>query len=117
MVEKVIYSNHVGTGIICNTEKEVEQIIEKVNITINNVDIEHGTLTDLSGFFLEKIKYLGLLKNENHKVMVFLLGYENDFFEKKIYLKTYFKISNNRIADKYSYSGCRDFNYVENKWK
>ena len=117
MVEKVIYSNNVGTGIICNTEKEIEQIIEKVNITINNVVIEPCTLTDLSGFFLEKIKYLGLLKNENHKVMVFLLGYDTDLFEKKIYLKTYFKIANNRIADKYSCLGCRDFNFVNNEWK
>ena len=115
-MEKVIYQNKGGLGIILEPSDNREQLFGKKEFKINNLIIKPGDYTDLFGLFTEPVKYVGnLLEDEN--CMVFLLGDDADLFHQITYYSCFYWINENRLANKYTDSSVRDFNWVNNTWK
>lgn len=76
-------------------------------------------MTDLDGFYTEKVRYAGFFKDNNSelKVMVFCIGEEQDLFNKIKYYNCLYYISPIRIVAKYSKRSSRDYNWINNQWK
>lgn len=77
-MKKVIYSNNGGLGII--TGKEEIDFIDKTSVYLHGSELYPNIKTDLDDMFSEPVRYCGLLKDEDHNIMVFHLGSESDFF-------------------------------------
>jgi hypothetical protein len=112
-MEKVIYSNKGGLGIILNDgENEYDFILEK-SFTINGSLLNPGDNTELGGMFDKPVKYVGALNEGNHNCMVFYLGLDKNYH----YYSCFYWITENRIANKYKENTARDFNWVNGKYK
>lgn len=117
-MEQVIYGKGEGMGYISNDYYEIDDLINDFPITINNVEILPGELTDLCGYFCRKIEYLGLFKRDDHsKEMIFFLGSDDNSLFPKYYYSAIMKIDENRIFEMFSHKGGRDHILVNNKWK
>jgi hypothetical protein len=115
-MEKVIYSNKGGLGIILNaTENEADFIMPKT-FSIVNETLNPNDNTTLFGLFTEPVRYCGVLK-EKENCMVFYLGRDGDLFTSKKYYSCFYHISPTRLANKYSEGTCRDLNWINGKWK
>jgi hypothetical protein len=115
-MEKVIFSNKGGMGLILEgNEKESDYFLNKP-ILINGITTNPGEFTDLFGLFTEPLKYVGVLKNDKN-CMAFYLGEDGDLFETKKYYCCFFWINENRLANKYAENTVRDLNWIDNKWK
>jgi hypothetical protein len=115
MLEKVIWSNSGGAGFIIYNEVE-EKYILKGSVELHGLKLTTGDLTDLDGLFTKPIRFAGLLKDE-HTVMCFHTGDEEDLFELRQYYYCFWWISPTRIFNKYSHNAGRDFNWVKGDWK
>lgn len=115
-MEKVIYSERGGLGMILTNENE-DFYIKKESLVLHGEDLIPGTFTDMDGYFLKPIRFCGLLKNENTKVLVFHTGDVDDLFFKTSYYYCVYWINENRIANTYSYGTVRDFHWKDNRWK
>ena len=86
-MEKVIYSNNGGLGLILENEEKESDFIENQSFVVNGEEIKPGYFYDLSGYFLQPMRFCGALV-ENNKWMVFhtcnVVG-NNDRIEKRIY--------------------------------
>ncbi len=115
-MQKVIYQNKGGLGIILNKSENEKDFFGNKEFTINGTTIKAGDYTDLFGLFTEPVKYVGnLLENEN--CMVFLLGDNSDLFNQITYYSCFYWITETRLANKYTHTSVRDFNWVNNTWK
>lgn len=93
---------------------EFEKLLLKKNLTIKGLeDINIGDKTDLYGWFTSKIEYKGILEENGHKAIVFLLGNDNyNLFDDEI--KTFYDLTyiigkkNDRIGKSYKPGTFRD---------
>lgn len=115
MIEKVIYENGGGLGIILINEDESDFIIKK-NISLHDEIIQADSFTNLDGKFIEKIRYAGLLI-ENENIMCFHAGDDSDIFEHRQYYYCFHRIDEYTIANKYREGTSRDFKWINEKWK
>ena len=115
MMEKVIYENGGGLGVILINEKEEDFILKK-DISLHNEIIQANSFTDLDGRFIGKIRYAGVLI-EDESIMCFHAGDDEDIFEHRKYYYCYHRIDENTIANKYRESTARDFKWINGKWK
>ncbi len=112
-----IFAHSQGSGYIFNTPQEIESLIKKVPVTINQETIEPGTETDLSGYFCRKLKYLGCIDSDEKQEMIFEIGSEKDLFGGSFYYQAIFRIQENRIFEMYGHGFGRDHWYKNGKWK
>ncbi len=109
-MEKVIFNKGQGLGII---SAEKLNFIDKVSVQFEFGTFIPGQKTDLQGMYEEPLEYLGLLKNETQKVMVFYIGE----VQRKYYYSCWYYINEKRIANKYKEGTARDYNWINGKWK
>lgn len=115
-MEKVIYQNKGGLGIILEASEKESSFFGPKEFTINGTTIKPGDYTDLFGLFIEPVLYVGnLLEDEN--CMVFLLGEDENLFHKLTYYSCFYWITETRLANKYTDSTVRDYNWINNAWK
>lgn len=115
-MEKVIYSNQGGLGIILNDHKDESVYFEAKEYIVNGEVLTPGTMTTLSGLYSEPLQYMGTLKDDT-KCMVFKLGDESNLFDTKIYYSCIYWITELRVANKYKEGTARDFIFKNGKWK
>lgn len=115
-IEKVFFAGGFGQGFILQDKTKEESLLLKENINILDQVITPGNMTDLAGFFLKKIQFVGFLKEETN-CMCFYLGCEQSLFETKYYYDCYYLITESRIFKKYGEHFGRDYNFIDNKWK
>lgn len=115
-MEKVIYSNKGGLGIILEDFDNQNDFIEPKAFKVNNDNLIPGMKTNLNGLFNEEVYFLGCLKNEKN-CMIFFLGEEENLFDKKRYYSCFYWISENKLANKYTENSARDFNWINGCWK
>ena len=115
-MEKVIYSNNGGLGLILENDEKESDFIENQSFVVNGEEIKPGYFYDLSGYFLQPMRFCGSLNGENN-CMVFYTGESTDLFEKKRFYYCVYWISETRIANKYTWTSARDFNYKNGEWK
>lgn len=116
-MEKVIYKNQGGMGIILDLKENENDFIIPQALKIVDSLLNPGEFTDLHGLFTEPIRFCGLLKNETSKTLVFHTGDSSTLFESKKYYYCFVWIHNLRLANSYSYLSMRDFNWVNGSWK
>ena len=117
-MEKVIYLNNGGLGIILDSnENEIDFIDNTKSFIINGKTLMPNDNTTLFGMYDAEAKYVGTLKNDNNNCMVFCLGSNDDLFGSKIYYSCFYWINDNRIANKYKEGTVRDFIFVNGVWK
>jgi hypothetical protein len=112
-MEKVIYSNNQGLGIVLNKQDCIDDFLDKASVVLHGSTLEPGSWTNLDSMFSRQVRYEGLLKGEDHKVMVFFIGVDTS----KSYYQCFYLINEFRIGNKYKEGTFRDFNWKDNKWK
>lgn len=115
-MEKVIYANSQGLGVILDNNDNEKNIFDPIPVLLHGEILEPGQFTSLDGLFNEKLRFVGFLKNEKN-VMCFFIGEEKDLFSNIRYYYCFFYINENRIANKYKEGTARDYNWINNKWK
>lgn len=129
-MEKVIYKNHEGLGIILLGNENETDYFEDKEFVINGKTLRPGDFTDLDCLLFRKIRYVGILKKDEKcfdnevilstggNCIVFHLGDDvPDLFDTKKYYSCWYYISETRLANKYSERTARDYNYKNGKWK
>jgi hypothetical protein len=121
-MEKAIYSNNGGLGIILDSEENEIDFFAATTLQVGTETLKPQDLTTLFGLFSEPVRYAGTLKNEseNLTVMCFYLGDSdgNLFEQPKKYYSCFYWVSENRIANKYSTgNNCRDFHFKNGQFK
>ena len=116
-MEKVLFGNGVGQGIIFNSDIDLKSHINPTSVFIGNETIYAGQMTSMQCFFYIDILYLGMLKDDKYTCLCFELGREKDLFTEKIYVTAIYKITDKRLFKKYALHSGRDFNYIKGKWK
>lgn len=116
-MEKVIFSGNGGSGIIMTQHDKESDYISKSPITVNGVQLNPDDMTTCFGLFGKKVRYAGLLIEDDKECMCFHLGEHADLFETKSYYNCFWKISEDRLCTCYSYGSARDLLYVKGKWK
>ena len=115
-MEKVIYSNKQGLGIILNSDELESDFFNANEFKVCNQNLIPGTYTDLFGMFYDKVRFVGSLKDDS-TVMCFHLGNDTNLFESKSYYSCFYYISEYRILNKYKEHTARDYNFINRKWK
>lgn len=115
-MQKIIYSNKGGLGIILQDSEQESDFFIKKDFLVNGETIRPEDFTTLSGIFSEPVRYVGKLKGTKN-CMVFYLGEEADLLQCNRYYSCFYRISETRIANKYTHDTVRDFNFVNNQWK
>lgn len=104
-----------GDYVFTDKKEMFEQLLLKENLPIDGLEhIKVGDKTDLYGWFVEPVIYMGILSKNNNRAMVFLLGEDSiiDLFERKKY--TYYDLThiigkrNDRIGKCYKPGTFRD---------
>jgi len=116
-MEEVIYSMAGGMGLILEGHENEADYIEKSPVTLHGQEMNPDDMTNLDGMFTEPIRYAGLQKNKDSKVMVFHAGNHQDLFESKSYYYCFLLITDERIANVYRAGTARDFFWTGKKWK
>jgi hypothetical protein len=112
---KVMFGGGVGEGYI--TTSPITDLNKKP-VSLAGETLIAGQKTTLQGFFARPIEYVGCIKIKNKMIeLVFHFGFENTLFETKYYYESLHKVSAIRVFKMYSFSGGRDFNFKNNKWK
>lgn len=112
-MDKVIYSDKQGSGVVCSNSKEIYSLAQKKPIRINGTTYNPGDFTNLDNFFCRQLEYIG--RNENEAF--FLMGTNNDLFNEKWYYQSIYVISETRIFLMYAPNSGSDYNYVKTRWK
>jgi hypothetical protein len=121
MINEVIFSDKQGSGIIADSYSELQQAvsIHAEPIQLGDLVILPGTKTNLEGFFISPLIYLGLYASiwglflpSNSRAMLFYMGEH----EGKHYAQLVYWITNNRFYLQYQDSGGRDYNKVKGVW-
>ena len=115
MMEKVLYENGGGMGLILTNENESD-FINEVSLKLHGIELKPNDFFDLDGLFNHPIRYAGVLKDEKN-VMCFHAGDDENLFEINSYYYCFYWISEHRIANKYKEGTARDLNWINNKWK
>ena len=114
-----IYEEHIsrkcGDYIVTEKEEVFEKLLLKENLPIDGLEhIKVGDKTDLYGWFVEPVIYKGILKENNHRALIFYLGEDiiSNLFDRKKY--TYYDLTyiigkrNDRIGKCYKAGTFRD---------
>jgi len=115
-MEFVLFSNKQGSGYFSLLDNEIDNEINKVDISINNQKIKVGEFINLDNFFCRDLQYLGINKKNNSE-MIFFIGATNNLFEEVYYYQSIFKISESRIFELTGQGSGRDYNFIGGKWK
>lgn len=116
-MEKVIYSNKGGLGLILSANENERDFIKSKDFIINGKEIKSDTMTDLFGLFTEPVRFAGVL-NDDENCMCFMLGNgEGDLFDIPTYYSCFYWISENRLANKYKEGTVRDYKWIDGAWK
>jgi hypothetical protein len=110
-MEKVIYSDNCGEGLILYNDEKIN--IKPLLVKIANEIIHPGEKTTMSGYFKEPLLYCGLYR----KALVFYIGTEQNLFESIHYYQIVHKISENRLFSMFRFDSGRDFNFINGIWK
>jgi hypothetical protein len=117
-MEKIIYSENGGLGIILDSNENENDFIDTTkSFIINNQTMMPNDNTTLFGMYDAPAIYVGALKEGNNNCMVFCLGSNDDLFESKTYYSCFYWINERRIANKYKEGTVRDFIFVNGVWK
>lgn len=116
-MEKVIYSDKGGCGLILDTFEHECDFIDKKSVKLHGEILEPGELTTLYGMFSQPIRFAGILKDSEFTEMCFHTGNAENLFECIKYYYIFYWIDENRIANCYSYGSARDFFWKNNHWK
>lgn len=115
-MEKVIYNNSQGLGLVLNGHDNDKDIFEKKSVLLHGSILNTNDFTTLDGLFSEPLKFAGFLKNDKN-VMCFYIGNDENLFENIKYYYCFYYINEFRIANKYKEGSVRDYNWINNKWK
>lgn len=115
-MEKVIYSNKGGLGLILDSEETEEKYIKPKAFLINGQELKPNDMTDLFGLFDKPVRYAGALKGEGN-CMCFELGSDGNLFGSKTYYSCFYWLQEDRLLNKYTPNSARDYRYVNGKWK
>ncbi|MFN8238610.1 MAG: hypothetical protein U0T77_10620 [Chitinophagales bacterium] len=116
-MEKVIYGNNQGLGIVLDEFEQIDDFVLKSSVVLHGNILEPGSWTDLDRMFSSRVRYEGLLKGEDHNIMVFFIGVDADLSEHKSFYQCFYWLNETRIGNKYKEGTFRDFNWKDNKWK
>lgn len=111
MILETIFADNQGGGFISDTKEELLAAVQwnKNAVYFGNSLILADTETDLSGFFIRKVPFIG--RDEKNQ-MFFYYG-EHDG---KHYWGTVLWLSSVRFYVQYNDKGGRDFNFVNGVW-
>jgi hypothetical protein len=115
-MEKVIYSNKGGLGIILDIDDKESDYFDDSSFMINGEIIIPECETTLFGMFDKPARFVGALRDDP-KCMIFHLGDNTDLFDTYKYYSCFYWIAENRICNKYTELSARDFLFVNGKWK
>ena len=116
-MERVLYSQKEGAGIICEAGEIIP--VRKDSVCIVDEVIMPGTFTDLKGFYKRAVEYIGLdASNSDSKIMIFHLGSSKDLFPKSYYAEVLY-LTPTRFYIQYNPLGGRDYNWnaKTGEWK
>jgi hypothetical protein len=113
-MELTIFTHGQGSGLIMDESDIETNHLSNESIELHGLLLNHNEYTTLDGLFTEPLRFAGIY---DKNVLCFFLGEEIDIFEKKKYYNCFYYINQNRIAKKYSHNTCRDFNWINGKWK
>jgi hypothetical protein len=108
-----IFKDNQGQGYICDSSDEIYKELHRESITLVSLKLEPKERTDLRGFFIRELIYLGYFMKDNVPEMIFEIGKDND----KYYYQSLYKISETRILSSYTHNRLRDWNYKKLEWK
>jgi hypothetical protein len=114
--QEVVYKSGGGIGIITEGLDE-DGFIEKISIFVGGQLLEPNQMTTLNGYFTSPIRYCGLQKEKNHKIMVFHTGDSSDLFGNKSFYYCVHWINEDRIGNIYALGSFRDFHFKNGQWK
>lgn len=115
-MRRVIFSNNNGLGLIASVGEDESTFIRKEPVFVGGETIQPEQKTDLQGYFKHPITFAGLLK-EDKRVLVFRLGEESDLFESNVYYQCIYRITENRLFQKYTDLSGRDYRFINGRWK
>lgn len=115
-MEKVIYSNKGGLGIILDDDDKEEDFFMSKDFIINDTTLSPGDMTTLFGMFVSEVRYCGALKDDP-SIMVFHLGTQETLFSKQSYYSCFYFIHNHMIVNKYAEGTARNYLYINGAWK
>ena len=107
------YNNKAGNFIVTENPIEFEKLLLKENLPIKALEhIKVGDKTDFHGWFTKPIEYKGILEENGHRALIFLLGEDEGFFgeNKATYYDLTYIINkcNDRIGKTYMPRSFRD---------
>lgn len=115
-MQKVIYSNKGGLGIILDPNEKEESFFGSKQFIINGTTLQQTDTTNLFGLFDRPVRYAGNLLDDE-KCMVFYLGHTPELFGFRRYYSCFYWITEKRLVNKYTPYSARDFLFVNGKWK
>jgi len=118
-VRKVVFTNNECSGFIVDGEfDEIYSVVteEQAEFIVVNERITPGMKTDLSGFFVRPLLFIGKRK-DYPDVMVFHIGTRRDLFGERHYFEEILWVSPTRVAVNTGRYQGRDFNFIGGCWK
>jgi len=110
----VVYGDKQGCGYVTTDESGIMQSVRKQEVILAGEKLTPGQYTDLRGYFIRKMPYLGMLGSTE---MIFYLGSYPTLFGTKHYYQCVFRIAEDRIFEMFSPISGRDHYYIKGKWK
>lgn len=117
-MQKVIYQNQGGLGIILDQNEAEADVFKQECIDVGTSTLSPGDMTTLYGFFKSEARYVGTYHWEGcNRLMVFCAGSERDLFDTQTYYYLLAYISPTMIANKYSDNSARGYQLKNGQWK
>jgi hypothetical protein len=115
-MEKVIYNNKGGMGVILEGKELEADIFNPLQYKVGNEILQPQVFTTLGGLFIQPVRYVGALIGDCD-YLCFHLGDETDLFTIKSYYSCFKWLTETRLVNKYAEKTARDLNWVNGVWK
>lgn len=115
-MEKVIFKNKGGIGLILLSDECITDYVNETPITLVDETIQPNQYTDLKGLLTDKIKYVGLLKDKKN-CMVMEQGGTEDLFGVCKFYTCFFLIDKTILVTKHTEKNATAFRYINGTWQ
>jgi len=132
-MERVIYKNNGGLGLILTNESESDFILAE-DVVLHGETLKPGDMTTIDGMFTAPMRYAGTIyhtnpETENYKGLLISApgtrsraiclhaGDEENLLVKQSFYYCLFYIDENTLVNKFTDSTARNFIWKDGKWK
>lgn len=117
-MERVIYKNNGGLGLILTNESESNHILPQ-DIILHGITLHPGDMTSIDGMFTAPMRYAGTISHPSLDLRVICLhaGNEENLFTNHSYYYCLIYLDQLTLINKFTENTARNFIWKDGKWK